>query len=78
MRRLQDKISKPLDRRSRCFEEEDLDDADVVVVSYGITSRVAQRAIEMARAQGVARRQVPPHHRLALPREAHPRTRRPT
>ena len=35
------------------FEEEMLDGADVVVVSYGITSRVAQRAIDMARAQGL-------------------------
>lgn len=35
------------------MEEEGLDDADVVVVSYGITSRVAQRAIQMARAKGL-------------------------
>jgi 2-oxoglutarate/2-oxoacid ferredoxin oxidoreductase subunit alpha len=34
-------------------EEENLDDADIVVISYGITSRVAQRAIEMARAKGL-------------------------
>ena len=32
---------------------DDLDDAEVVVVSYGITSRVAQRAIDMAREQGM-------------------------
>ena len=32
-------------------EEENLEGADVVVVSYGITSRVAQRAIEAAREQ---------------------------
>ena len=35
------------------YEEENTEDADVVVVSYGITSRVAQRAIEMARAKGL-------------------------
>ncbi len=35
------------------FEEDQIEDADVVVVSYGITSRVAQRAIEMARDKGV-------------------------
>jgi len=35
------------------LEEDSLDTADVVVVSYGITSRVAQRAIELARDQGV-------------------------
>ncbi len=34
-------------------EEEGLEDADVVVVSYGSTSRVAQRAIQMAREQGL-------------------------
>ena len=41
----------------------DLEDAEVVVVSYGITSRVAQRAIELARAEGREGRQVPPDHR---------------
>jgi 2-oxoglutarate ferredoxin oxidoreductase subunit alpha len=37
-----------------CITEQiDIDGADVVVVSYGITSRVAQRAIETARAEGL-------------------------
>jgi len=35
------------------FEEDGIEGADVVVVSYGITSRVAQRAIDMARQQGL-------------------------
>jgi 2-oxoglutarate ferredoxin oxidoreductase subunit alpha len=35
------------------YEEEGAEDADVVVVSYGITSRVAQRAIGLARAKGL-------------------------
>jgi 2-oxoglutarate ferredoxin oxidoreductase subunit alpha len=35
------------------YEADNLDDADVVVVSYGITSRVAQRAIDVARGQGL-------------------------
>ena len=35
------------------FEAEGLEDADVVVVSYGITSRIAEKALQMARAQGV-------------------------
>jgi 2-oxoglutarate ferredoxin oxidoreductase subunit alpha len=35
------------------YEEESVEDADVVVVSYGITSRVAQRAIGLARAKGL-------------------------
>lgn len=34
-------------------EKKEVEGADVVVVSYGITSRVAQRAVEMARAQGL-------------------------
>jgi 2-oxoglutarate ferredoxin oxidoreductase subunit alpha len=50
--RLQDKL-KPFAGPRALFEAENLDDAEVVVVSYGITSRVAQRAIELARAQGV-------------------------
>ena len=37
------------------FETEGLEDAEVVVVSYGITSRVAQRAMQLARSGGFAR-----------------------
>jgi 2-oxoglutarate/2-oxoacid ferredoxin oxidoreductase subunit alpha len=51
VRRLQQKIECAADEIA-LYEEEKVDDADVVVVSYGITSRVAQRAIELARAQG--------------------------
>jgi 2-oxoglutarate ferredoxin oxidoreductase subunit alpha len=51
VRRLQNKIRTAADRIC-LFDEEQLDDAEVVVVSYGITSRVAQRAIEMARERG--------------------------
>ena len=35
------------------YEGDNLEGADVVVVSYGITSRVAQRAIDVARARGL-------------------------
>src|SRR3954468_19863303 len=52
IRRLQNKL-KPLAGARALFEAEHLDDAEVVVVSYGITSRVAQRALQMARARGV-------------------------
>ena len=52
VRRLQAKLNPLANGRALC-ETEDLDDADVVVVSYGITSRVAQRAIQMARASGI-------------------------
>jgi 2-oxoglutarate ferredoxin oxidoreductase subunit alpha len=52
VRRLLDKL-KPLSDSRAIFEAENLDDAEVVVVSYGITSRVAQRAIQSARARGV-------------------------
>jgi 2-oxoglutarate ferredoxin oxidoreductase subunit alpha len=52
VRRLCDKITKNADDICM-FEEEAIDGSDVVVVSYGITSRVAQRAIEMARDKGV-------------------------
>ena len=52
VRRLQDKLA-PLANGSALVETEGLDDAEVVVISYGITSRVAQRAIQMARARGV-------------------------
>jgi 2-oxoglutarate ferredoxin oxidoreductase subunit alpha len=34
-------------------EEHEIEGADVVVISYGITSRVAQRAVEMGRAEGI-------------------------
>jgi len=52
VRRLQDKL-KPFDNGRALYEAEHLDDAEVVVVSYGITSRVAQRAIQLARARGI-------------------------
>lgn len=50
--RLFDKIRIAADELT-IVETEGLEDADVVVVSYGITSRVAQRAIQMARAKGL-------------------------
>jgi 2-oxoglutarate/2-oxoacid ferredoxin oxidoreductase subunit alpha len=51
VRRLVDKLKFAEDRIVR-FEEEQTAGADVVVVSYGITSRVAQMGVEMARAKG--------------------------
>jgi len=52
VRRLQEKL-KPLANGRALFEAEDLEGAEVVVVSYGITSRVAQRALQMARERGI-------------------------
>ena len=52
VRRLVDKIRSNADRIIR-VEESETEDADVVVVSYGITSRVAVKAIEMAREDGL-------------------------
>jgi len=52
VRRLQQKLAPLANGRALC-ETEDLDDAEVVVVSYGITSRVAQRALQMARQRGI-------------------------
>jgi 2-oxoglutarate ferredoxin oxidoreductase subunit alpha len=52
MKRLQGKIRDNVDDITLC-EEVDIEGADVVVVSYGITSRVAQRAIDLANAQGM-------------------------
>jgi 2-oxoglutarate ferredoxin oxidoreductase subunit alpha len=51
VRRLVDKIQKNVDKIIR-IEEEQTSGADVVVVSYGITSRVAQLGVELARQQG--------------------------
>ena len=52
VRRLQTKLN-PLANGRALYEAEDLEDADVVVVSYGIPSRVAPRAIQLARASGI-------------------------
>ena len=52
VRRLQAKIQAATDRITMC-EEEGTEGADVVVISYGITSRVAQRAIDLARKRGL-------------------------
>jgi len=52
VRRLKEKITDAKD--VLLYEEDGVETADVVVVSYGITSRVAQRAIDIARAKGLS------------------------
>jgi 2-oxoglutarate ferredoxin oxidoreductase subunit alpha len=53
IQRLVEKIRGNAEAIVRC-QETSLEDAEVVVVAYGITSRVALRAVQMAREQGVA------------------------
>ena len=50
--RLVDKIRKHVDEIS-FFHEEGIEDADIVVMSYGITSRIATRAVRDAREKGL-------------------------
>jgi 2-oxoglutarate ferredoxin oxidoreductase subunit alpha len=50
--RLLDKITRNADRIVR-YEEEGIKGADVVMVTYGITARVARMALDMARERGV-------------------------
>jgi 2-oxoglutarate/2-oxoacid ferredoxin oxidoreductase subunit alpha len=50
--RLRDKLKKNMRRITR-YEAKNLDGAEVAVVSYGITSRIAEKAMQMARDQGV-------------------------
>jgi 2-oxoglutarate ferredoxin oxidoreductase subunit alpha len=50
--RLIDKIRRHADDIVR-FDEENTDGADVVVLSYGITARVARMGIDMARKKGI-------------------------
>ncbi len=52
VRHLNDKIRTKADEIIR-FEEDKTDDADVVVISYGITSRVTTRAVRKAREAGL-------------------------
>ncbi len=52
VRRLVEKIRKSAPRIVR-YEEKKIEDAEVVVVAYGITSRIALRAVELARAEGI-------------------------
>jgi 2-oxoglutarate ferredoxin oxidoreductase subunit alpha len=51
IRRLVDKIKKNADDIVR-YEEEDVDGADVVLVSYGITSRVTREGMRLAKKKG--------------------------
>jgi 2-oxoglutarate ferredoxin oxidoreductase subunit alpha len=51
VRRLVDKVRKNADSIVR-FEERNTEKAETVVISYGITSRVAERAVQMAREKG--------------------------
>ena len=50
--RLREKVVRAVEEVMQ-VDEDGVEDADVVVVSYGITSRVAERAIQTAREQGV-------------------------
>jgi 2-oxoglutarate ferredoxin oxidoreductase subunit alpha len=52
VRRLVDKVRKNAAKIIR-YEERDMEDAEVVVIAYGITSRVALRALQLARAEGI-------------------------
>ncbi len=52
VRRLVDKVRKNADDIVR-NEEYELEDAEVVLVAYGITSRIVIRAMELARAKGL-------------------------
>ena len=52
VRRLVDKIRDNVDDIVR-FDEEEIDGAEVVVIAYGITARVARMAIDLAREAGV-------------------------
>jgi len=52
VRRLVEKL-KPFENGRAICDTADLEGAEVAVVSYGITSRVAQRAIELARKRGI-------------------------
>ena len=52
VRRLVAKIRNAAERISM-REEEGIEEAEVVVISYGITARVAQRSIELARRRGI-------------------------
>ena len=53
VKRLVDKIQRNADDIIR-NEEEDLDGAEVVLIAYGITSRVARAAVRKARDEGRA------------------------
>ncbi len=52
VRRLVNKINMNADKIVK-YEEDNIDDADVVIISYGITSRVCLPAINKAREKGI-------------------------
>jgi 2-oxoglutarate/2-oxoacid ferredoxin oxidoreductase subunit alpha len=52
VRRLVDKIRMNAKNITK-YEEVNVDDADVVVVSYGISARIARYAVQKARAEGI-------------------------
>lgn len=52
VRHLVDKVKNNADKIVQ-LKEDEIDDAEIVVVSYGITSRVAIRAVQMARKAGI-------------------------
>ena len=49
---LQEKYKKIKECEVR-FETEQLDDADIMIVAFGSAARIAEKAIELARAEGI-------------------------
>ena len=52
------------------FEGYRLEDAEVVLVSYGISSRIARSAVDVARKEGHQGRALPAHHPLSPSRRS--------
>lgn len=52
IRRLVDKIRLNTDKIIK-YEEVETDDADVIIVSYGISSRISLKAVQLLRAEGI-------------------------
>ena len=49
------------------YEEYQTDDADLVVVAYGVVSRIVYSTVDQARGRGAEGRAAAPHHPVAVP-----------
>ena len=60
---------KVVEENEVMYEEYMMDDAEICLVSFGITARVSKNAINEARAKGIKAGMIRPITLLALPEE---------
>ena len=62
---------KQIEENEVRFEEIHCDDADYLIVAFGSMARIGQKAMELAREEGIKVGMLRPHHVVAVPDQSH-------